>query len=97
MSYYFIAQISIHDEAGYQKYLDGAGEVFKKYNGRYLAVDSEPVLLEGKWDCTRIVLIEFNSRNDFDAWYHSEDYQGILQHRLGAADCDTILVKGLAV
>jgi uncharacterized protein (DUF1330 family) len=97
MSYYFIAQIRIHDEAAYQTYLDGAGKVFKKYNGKYLAVDNEPVLLEGDWDYTRTVLIEFPNRVDFDAWYNSEDYQEILRHRLGAADCDTILVKGLPV
>ena len=95
MSYYFVAQIWIHDETAYQKYLDGAGEVFKKYNGKYLAVDSEPVLLEGDWDYSRTVLIEFNSQDDFDAWYHSEDYQGILRLRLAAAKCDSILVKGL--
>jgi uncharacterized protein (DUF1330 family) len=58
-------------------------------------VDIEPVRLEGSWDYTRTVLISFNSREDFVAWYESDDYQKILKHRLKAADCDTILVKGL--
>jgi len=40
-------------------------------------------------------LIRFNNKNDFDEWYNSKDYQDILKHRLKAADCDTILVKGL--
>jgi uncharacterized protein (DUF1330 family) len=95
MSYYFIAQIRINDQAEYQKYIDGSGEVFKKYNGKYMAVDNEPVLLEGDWNYTRTVLIRFDSRDDFDAWYESDEYQKILRHRLKAADCDTILVKGL--
>jgi len=94
MNYYFIAQIRINDETEYQKYIDKSREVFNKYKGRYLAVDNEPVRLEGSWDYTRTVLIKFDNREDFDSWYDSEDYQKILQYRMKAADCDTILVKG---
>jgi len=95
MSYYFVAQIRIIDEKEYQKYIDSAGDIFKKYKGEYLAVDNNPQLLEGDWNYTRTVLIKFESFSDFDAWYNSADYQKILKHRLKAADCDTILVKGL--
>lgn len=94
MYHYFIAQIRIKDEREYQKYIDKSGEVFKKYRGQYLAVDNNPTILEGEWDYTRTVLIRFESRNDFEAWYNSADYREILEHRLKAADCDTILVKG---
>lgn len=95
MSYYFIAQIAIKDQTEYQKYINKAGQVFEKYKGEYLAVDNAPQLLEGTWNYTRAVIIRFNSKKDFEAWYRSEDYQTILKHRLTAADCDTILVKGL--
>lgn len=94
MNYYFVANISINDDQEYQKYLDRAGEIFARYNGRYLAVDNEPELLEGDWNYQRAVLICFDSREDFKAWYDSEKYQDILKYRLKAADCDTILVKG---
>ncbi len=95
MSYYFVAQIRIENEIEYQKYIDKAGDVFKKYNGKYLSVDNNPKVLEGNWDYTRTVLIEFKSKDDFEEWYISSDYQKILKHRLKAADCDTILIKGL--
>lgn len=95
MSYYFIAQIKIKDEIEYQKYIDKAGEIFKKYNGEYLSVDNEPIVLEGKFEYTRCVLIRFKSKSDFENWYKSDNYQKILKHRLKASDCDTILVKGL--
>jgi uncharacterized protein (DUF1330 family) len=94
MSYYFIARIKIHDDKEYQNYLDKADDVFNKFNGKYLSVDDDPLLLEGNWDCTRSVLIQFENLDDFKAWYHSPEYQEILKHRLSAADCDTILVKG---
>ena len=95
MSYYFIAQIKINNKIEYQKYIDKAGDIFKKYNGEYLSVDNEPVILEGEWDYTRTVLIKFKSKNDFIDWYNSEEYKEILEYRLKAADCDTILIKGL--
>ncbi len=95
MSRFFIAQITIDDPEEYQKYLAKAGEVFKQFNGRYLAVDSAPVLLEGSWDATKVVLIHFNTEEDFNAWYHSAAYQDILKHRLKAARCNSILANGL--
>jgi uncharacterized protein (DUF1330 family) len=95
MSYYFIAQIKINDEIEYQKYIDNSEDIFRKYNGEYLSVDNEPVILEGEWDYTRTVLIKFKSKNDFKDWYNSDEYKKILAYRLKAADCDTILIKGL--
>lgn len=93
--YYFIAQIKINDQNEYQKYLDEAGTIFKKFNGRYIVANDQPEILEGEWKYTREIVIEFNSKKDFDNWYYSADYQRILQYRLGAAKCDSILAEGL--
>jgi uncharacterized protein (DUF1330 family) len=95
MSCYFIAQIRIKDLKEYQKYLDRAGIVFKKFNGMYLVLDDKPEILEGVWDYTRTVVIKFNNKKDFKAWYNSAEYQEILKHRLCASECSTILAKGL--
>ncbi len=94
MSVYFIAQIQISDEAVYQKYLNSASDIFKKYKGKYLAVDDMPICLEGFWDEARIVLIEFPSTEDFNDWYYSDEYQKILKHRLKGAMCNSILISG---
>lgn len=94
MAYYFIANIKINDTKEYQKYINGADEVFSKYNGEYLAVDDNPSQIEGNWNYTRAVLIKFESKDDFENWYNSKDYKAILKYRLNAADCDSILVKG---
>ena len=93
--YYFVANIRIKDEAEYQKYIKDVDEVFSKFNGKYLAVDNSPKLLEGNWDYTRNVIISFESKEDFEQWYYSEEYQSILKHRLKGAECDTILTEGI--
>lgn len=94
MNVYFIAQIQITDESVYQKYLNSASEIFEKYNGKYLAVDDMPICLEGFWDEARIVLIEFPTKEDFNTWYCSDEYQQILKHRLEGAMCNSILISG---
>jgi uncharacterized protein (DUF1330 family) len=88
MSVYFIANIKVNDEQEYQKYLDGCDEVFQKYLGEYLAVDDQPMFMEGGWDYSRTVVIRFPSKEDFNNWYYSVEYQELLQHRLKGSLCD---------
>lgn len=94
MAYYFSAQINIHDSEEYDRYLENFDEIFSLKKGRILAVDDSPTVLEGEWAYTRSVLIRFETREDFEDWYFSKDYQQILKYRLNAADCDTILIEG---
>lgn len=93
MSAYFIANIRIHDEYEYSQYIAASGAVFAKYKGKYLTVDNSPTVLEGNWDYSRVVLIEFSDISALNAWYRSDEYQAILKHRLNAADCGTIAVQ----
>lgn len=95
MPFYFIANIKLTDESGYKKYVEKSGEIFSKYNGEYLAVDNNPEVLEGNWQFSRIVIIKFETKSDFQKWYNSTEYQEILKYRLSSSRCDTILVKGL--
>ena len=94
MSYYFMANIRIKDDLEYQKYIDEADEIFAKFKGSYLTVDNIPEVVEGKWDYSRAVLIRFDSKDDFEAWYRSAEYQKILKFRLSASESDTILIRG---
>jgi uncharacterized protein (DUF1330 family) len=91
MTHYFAARIRIFDPVEYEKYLDKFDEIFSGYKG----IDESPVLLEGDWDYTKYVLIKFNSKQDFEDWYYSDDYQAILKLRLNASKCDTLLIEGV--
>jgi uncharacterized protein (DUF1330 family) len=95
MTNYFVAQIKINDPVEYDLYLDKFDEIFSRFKGEYLAIDESPTLLEGQWNYTKSVLIKFNTKEDFEEWYYSRDYQEILKHRLNSAKCDTILLKGV--
>jgi uncharacterized protein (DUF1330 family) len=93
MSCYFIAQIAIHDEDEYQKYLNGFDSVFERYQGKVVAVEETPTILEGDWDYSRMVIIKFPNEDEAGRWYHSPEYQSLLQHRLKASKGTILLVN----
>jgi uncharacterized protein (DUF1330 family) len=94
MSAYFIANIRIHDQEEYGKYLKDSDGVFAKFGGEYLAVDEAPEVLEGRWAYTKTVLIRFPDKEALRKWYDSDEYRHILRHRLASSECDTIVVQG---
>lgn len=94
MTCYFLARITVHDEAGYARYLEGTDPVLARYGAEVLAVDEAPVVLEGQWPGTRTVLISFPDEAGARAWYDSPEYQAIAQHRFRAASADAVFVRG---
>jgi uncharacterized protein (DUF1330 family) len=94
MSSYMIALIDIHDRARYDRYLAGFDAVFEKYNGRVVAVEEQPRLLEGTWPARRTVMIRFPSDEEARRWYDSPEYGELMRHRHAAAVSNIVLVTG---
>lgn len=97
MSVYLIAQINIHDRDGYGQYEAGFMEIFAQHGGEMLSADEAPDVLEGQWEHTRTVLIRFDERQQANAWYQSEAYQTLAQHRWKASVANVALIEGLPV
>lgn len=94
MSAYFLAQITIDDPVAYERYLDGFDAVFARHEGRVIAVDDHPAVLEGSWSRTRVVLIRFPDEAALRRWYESPEYQALARIRQGASRADVLLVHG---
>ena len=93
MTVYIIARFKIHDRAGYNRYEKNFMEIFELFSGALLSVDEEPTVLQGEFDFTRSVLIEFPSAEQAMAWMTSSEYKEIAKHRLAASIGDVIMVK----
>lgn len=93
MSVYFIVQEEIHDEAAMAPYAEMARRA--PNNGKLVAIDDAPVVIEGDWHGKRVVIIEFEDEAAFHAWYDSPEYQEALKIRLGATDSRSALVHTL--
>ena len=61
MPVYFIAQIDIHDQAGYDSYSQQAGPSFEGIDAKVLAVDDAPEIVEGKWHGPRTVMYVYTT------------------------------------
>ena len=95
MGVFVVAQIDIHDRDRYAQYEAGFMDVFAQYGGEILAVDEAPAVLEGRWSCTRTVLIRFADDTAARAWYDSEAYQELAHHRWAASAADIALLHGV--
>ncbi len=95
MPVYFLAQVEIHDQAGYDDYAQQAGPSFEAIDAKVLAVDDTPEVLEGKWHGPRTVMLEFADEAAFRKWYDSPAYQEAAKLRWAATDSNAVLLKGL--
>ena len=93
MSVFVIAQISIHDRGAYEKYQSQFLDVFKKFDGKLLAADLNPQVVEGDWQHEKVVLMEFPNENCFQEWASSPDYQEIAKDRHAGSNATVLVVK----
>ncbi len=95
MPVYFVAQIEIHDQAGYDSYSQQAGPSLAGIDVKVLAADDTPEVIEGKWHGPRTVMLEFPDEETFRKWYDSPAYQEAAKTRRAATDSNAVLIKGM--
>lgn len=95
MTVYALAQLRIHDREPYERYMSRFIPVLQKYNGRLLAADEAPRVLEGEWwDRNKVVLMAFDDKDAFRAWATSPEYTEIAVDRKAGADAVVLLIEG---
>ena len=95
MTVYAVAQISITHRDAYNRYQARFMEVFGRFNGRVLAADESPKVVEGSWEREKIILLSFPDEGSFQEWMLSPDYQTISADRKAGSNGVVLLVKGL--
>jgi uncharacterized protein (DUF1330 family) len=92
---YAIAQLTITDRAIYDRYQAKFMGVMKKFQGRVLAADEKPLVVEGQWDREKVVLLSFPDEKAFREWAESPEYQEIAKERRAGSQAVILLVKGI--
>jgi len=95
MSVYAIAQLRITDRAAYDRYLAKFMGVMKRFQGRVLAADEKPQVIEGEWDRDKVVLLSFPDEKAFREWVESPEYVEISRDRKAGSEAVVLLVKGI--
>lgn len=92
---YLIAEMTVHDREGYNRYARQSPSVVKKFGGRYLARGGAIETVEGTAPLSRVVVVEFPSMERAKAFYYSKEYQAICPIRLAAVDSRLFFTEGV--
>jgi uncharacterized protein (DUF1330 family) len=95
MPAYVIIETDIHDAEQYERYKEASPAAVASGGGRFVARGGELAVLEGEWQPSRLVILEFPDLETAERWYASEDYQEAKKLRDGAAQLNMVAVEGL--
>ena len=92
MAGYLIFEIEVTDPAAWQHYRKVAGPVMQAAGGTFVVASERIEALEGGWLPPSISVVRFDSFDTARKFYHSAEYQGLLELRLAASKGRGILV-----
>lgn len=95
MAVYAIVNTKLKNPEPYEEYKAKTAPLVAQYGGRYLVRGGDHTVIEGSWNPTRMVVLEFPTREDFDKFYNSPEYQAVIGIRHANADTDLVLVEGV--
>jgi uncharacterized protein (DUF1330 family) len=91
---YMIANYTIHDQATFQKYMDAAGSLAPKYNGKVIIFDLHAKKVEGNPQ-TVMAVAEFPNVADAERFYNSAEYSEARKFRVAATEGSLVIAEGL--
>ena len=94
MKGYWITLCNVTDPEGYGEYIKLAGPAIEKFGGRFLARGGDQIKFEGD-PYERTVVVEFNSLQDAQDAYNSEDYKIALKYSSSSSERHVVVVEGL--
>jgi uncharacterized protein (DUF1330 family) len=95
MTAYLIVETDIHDPERYEQYKAASPGAVEAGGGRFVVRGGELAVLEGDWQPTRLVVLEFEDLDAVKRWYDSPEYQAAKQLREGAANLRMVAVQGV--
>jgi uncharacterized protein (DUF1330 family) len=90
---YVITDIDWRDAEKAKEYREKFGPALEKYGGRTLCA-APPVVWEGDWKPSRVVVLEFPDMDAAKKWYASPEYSPVLKLRMEGATTKMIAVDG---
>lgn len=96
MTAYVIAEVDVHDAATFEEYRKLVPATIAQYGGRYVVRGGACETKEGGWAPKRVVVLEFPTVAQANAWYHSPEYAPALALRHKAAHSRMVIVEGMS-
>jgi uncharacterized protein (DUF1330 family) len=94
MAAYVIATIEVTDPEAYPDYTKLSGPAIARYGGRFLVRGGPMEVLEGSTQANRVVVIEFDSKEQAMTWWNSPEYEAAKPLRRRASTGTLVLIDG---
>jgi uncharacterized protein (DUF1330 family) len=94
MSVYVIVDISIENAETYERYKLLAPATLAVYGGKYLVRGGATTVLEGTWNPTRLVILEFASAEAARRWWSSPEYAEAKALRQSCTQTNMLILDG---
>lgn len=95
MAAYLIVRVNVTDMTQYQEYMKLTPAIVEAHGGKFIARGGDVLTLEGPDETRRVVLLEFPTKQDAEAFYKSDAYQAAIAVRKDAAEAEFIVVDGV--
>ncbi|MGW0817658.1 DUF1330 domain-containing protein [Streptomyces viridiviolaceus] len=89
-----MVNVDVLDEEAGLAYASVAQRSVLSHGGCYLAAGPTPEPVEGTWDSSRVVVIEFPDMDHIREWYDSPDYRRARRIREGKVRVGKLFVEG---
>lgn len=93
MPAYVVSMMTINDPDTYRQYTDRTPPLVRKYGGRFLTRGEAFTCVEGQPYDGRLVILEFPSQADVEAWYNDPEYQEAMTFRQAASTMHYLLLQ----
>jgi uncharacterized protein (DUF1330 family) len=91
---YLVLDFSIADFAGFRRYIAEIPAYISKHAGKYIVRGVSPTPVEGDWTPERMVIIEFPSRENAEAFLNDPEIQDLFKVRHETTTSRLVLVDG---
>ena len=95
MAAYVVVDIEVLEPVEYEEYKVLAAPTVAAYGGRYVARGGTVEVLEGDWIPNRLVVLEFPTVAQAQAWWASPEYGPAKAIRQRTASTNMVLVAGV--
>ena len=94
MKAYLVLDFAVRDLRGFMPYVEAIPAFIEKHGGRYIVRGEAPSVVEGDWAPQRMVILEFPSRRNAEAFLADPDAQALFALRHRTTVSKLVLVDG---
>jgi uncharacterized protein (DUF1330 family) len=91
----FFDNLEVTNQAALDEYARRVAPVVQTYGGRYIVLGGQVDIVEGTWQPTYPVILEFPSLEQAHRWYDSDEYRELKALRLSAVRCNAVFIEGV--